>query len=178
MNSSMTELAQRVHDDILYERVKHLPDVHVWLETSKPLDPDNDQFGVWTLAPSAACVAGWVSHSAGDAFVYYHEDYAGPVGDHHGYWCRHVACGGRLDAEHLVEVEYRAQHLLGLSDNAATELFDPTNTRDRVLYILSELAVGTPESRINWHLGGYRRRDFPPNARAYTETDAEATGYV
>lgn len=63
-----------------------------------------------------------------------------------------------------VQVRDRAKALLEISDDVATELFHPVNTKTRSIYLLRQLADGVPEDKINWHLGGYVRADFPDNA--------------
>ena len=130
-------------------------DSTVWLYISGQY-PDT-----WT---ARLCVAGMVCMLAGDVPV---PPSALPASAEDGWMTWWVLPAGTQDdwvEADRVYIPDRARQLLGISESAAEELFAPINTKTRIVHLLNQLAEGKPEDQIDWHLGGFKRGDFPDNA--------------
>lgn len=130
-------------------------DSTVWLYISGRY-PDT-----WT---ARLCAAGLVCMLAGDAPV---PPPALPATEEDGWMTWWVLPAGTQDDWVEADQRYipdRARELLGISEDAAEELFHPINTKARIIHLLKQLAEGLPEDQIDWHLGGFKRGDFPDNA--------------
>lgn len=125
------KLLEKVRDKVLSEPEKHKQDMWMTVTTAatEPLRGE-------VSCPTTGCVAGWACQISGDHALI--EDDEGRFDKANGtitYEIWNVV----TPENRVVDIEYRAQYLLGLSDEDANELFDAENSRDMVLRLLADL---------------------------------------